>query len=44
MEDLNIDPEKRKNGDSEAEKEEDKEDGRQDPSAQGEVDFCLNIS
>ena len=43
MEDLDIDPEKRKNGDPEAEKEEDKEDGRQDPSAQGEVDFCLKV-
>ena len=42
MEDLNIDPEKRKNGDAETEKEEDKEDGGQNSSAQGEVDFCLS--
>ena len=44
MENLDVDPEKRKNGDAQAEKEEDKEDGGQDSSAQGEVDFCLNIS
>ena len=41
MENLNVDSKEGKNGNAEAKKEKDKEDGSQNPSAEGEVNFCL---
>ena len=41
MENLNVDSKEGKNGDAEAEEEKDKEDGSENPSAEGEVNFCL---
>ena len=41
MENLNVDSKEGKNGNAEAKKEKDKEDGSQNPSAEGEVNLCL---
>ena len=41
MENLNVDSKEGKDGNAEAKKEKDKEDGSQNPSAEGEVNFCL---